>query len=908
MAEADTTRQEQNFMVNEDFFVQSVSLQKSEFSMKDLSAECDDLRASLQETETLCEKLKKEGSEKENTIQKLRAETDAWMMRLLKSRQEMNIMIKDKESLTKERDVVKKAHAELLKQLGVGKLGGDHMLLKAVVENMRKTVCLIARAARQGVTDTRIAESLRQGLSDLNSRNSNELRLLVRALSHEPGVSSTAHRKLVKQPAEKGEEVQRVFRQQLAVAFELFLERVIMKKRNRVILEQVNKLNRMIAHLHQDLEIFSKDLEVSFFFDHTELSDHTGHEELNQYKEVQKLKNETGVTPQLQKRRTVSLPEEMDCVTSELQKLKQEIERLKKETEDLPVALALRYDNDLDLDAALSEATGKFDAQVQDEASNALTSDIAIPSAAVHVMLYHRRSVIAEVVLKGMDLPNGDLESDSRTPVMLAQKFIDMLKCRLPFVCHQELGNLAATSVTIGGPISKALCDLMMIMTDVFYERKTCHPRDPGGNLYRDGEELQHLREQMKHMSVFLRDQVKQQQAIATSELARRTAMSKRVFQRMLRQQQAMAFDLFAQSVMTTKMMRRRVQRALDRTTYSLLAGAFACWRIVAYCYASAVNTILEQRERRTMSTPRHDLSTNSSRSVGPEEVSPQKSYGRDKELGSKTAEQFKQTAPQFNRTALQSKNARGQRLARYACVSAEDALRPSPEKGKTTDIQAHEDKKFVIGGASKSLAGGRGRGMDEKVDCIHLRAFEQRRSVTSEPKILNNQYHRLNSTPTSDSKNSAQKLLARSCQRSESPTQRDVAGVLRAAFDDVPAGLTGWFLDKDSDATGYLSLNELYDDLLQLSTGLTPHQILEFLTYLIDRNDRITLSRMWAAIKCPDLQDGGASSSLEALAPNLTQSQFEADVLDMSRTAAQQLRSIARRNICLQQKIKALL
>jgi hypothetical protein len=384
----------------------------------------------------------------------------------------------------------------------------------------------------------------------------------------------------VKQQAEKGEEVQRVFRQQLAVVFELFLECVIMKKRNRVILKQVNNLNRMIAHLHQYLKIFSKDLEVSFF-DHTELSDHTYHEELNQYNEVQKLqqqyevlKNETVcVTAQLQKRRTVSLPKETDCVTSELQKLKQEIERLKKQTEDLPVALALRYDIDLDLDASLSEVTGKFDAQVQDEASNALTSDIAIPSASVHVMLYQRRSVIAEVVLKRMELPNGDLEGDR--PAMLAQEFIDMLKYRLPFVCHQELGNLAETSVTINGPISKALCDLMMIMTDVFYERKTCNPRDPGGCMYREREELQHLREQMKNMSVFLRDQVKQQQAIATSEVARRTDMSKRIVQRMLRQ-----------------------------PSFSLLSFAFACWRIVACCYASAVNTILEQRERRTMSTP----------------------------------------------------------------------------------------------------------------------------------------------------------------------------------------------------------------------------------------------------------------------------------------------------------------
>jgi hypothetical protein len=246
---------------------------------------------------------------------------------------------------------------------------------------------------------------------------------------------------------------------------------------------------------------------------------------------------------------------------------------------------------------------------------------------------------------------------------------------------------------------------------------------------------------------VFVRDQVKQQQAIATSEVARRTDMSKRVVQRMLRQQQAMAFDLFAQSVMTTKTIRRRVQRALDRTTYSLLAGAFACWRIVAYCYASAVNTILEQRERRTMSTPRHDLFINR----GPEEVSPQKSHEREKEVGSEIAEQFKETASQFNRTALQSKNARGQTsgLARYASVSAEDVLRPSPEKGKTTDRQAlhQKEEKFGIGGASTSLAAGRGRGMDEKVDYIHLRAFEQRRSVTSEPKIINNQYHRLNSS-----------------------------------------------------------------------------------------------------------------------------------------------------------------
>ena len=80
-------------MVNEEFGDLSVSLQNSEFSVKEITAVCDALRVSLQESETRCEKLQQDKTEKENTIQKLRVETDAWMMRLLKSRKEMNIMI-----------------------------------------------------------------------------------------------------------------------------------------------------------------------------------------------------------------------------------------------------------------------------------------------------------------------------------------------------------------------------------------------------------------------------------------------------------------------------------------------------------------------------------------------------------------------------------------------------------------------------------------------------------------------------------------------------------------------------------------------------------------------------------------------------------------------------------------------
>jgi septal ring factor EnvC (AmiA/AmiB activator) len=51
-------------------------------------------------------------NEKENTIQRLRAENDALL-------QEMDIMVKDKQSLTKERDHATAEHADLMKQVGV---------------------------------------------------------------------------------------------------------------------------------------------------------------------------------------------------------------------------------------------------------------------------------------------------------------------------------------------------------------------------------------------------------------------------------------------------------------------------------------------------------------------------------------------------------------------------------------------------------------------------------------------------------------------------------------------------------------------------------------------------------------------------------------------------------------------
>ena len=128
--------------------------------------------------------------------------------------------------------------------------------------------------------------------------------------------------------------------------------------------------------------------------------------------------------------------------------------------------------------------------------------------------------------------------------------------------------------------------------------------------------------------------------------------------------------------------------------------------------------------------------------------------------------------------------------------------------------------------------------------------------------------------------------------------TSRTTAGVLSTIFDQISAGLTGFFLELDSDRNGHIDAKELLEGLLQLQTGLTSLQLLDFVTSCIGRDGFITLASMWSAIKCPDLsgrckpfssfRDKGLSSSLGrlgshehtshesyyALMPNLVQHQ----------------------------------
>ena len=128
--------------------------------------------------------------------------------------------------------------------------------------------------------------------------------------------------------------------------------------------------------------------------------------------------------------------------------------------------------------------------------------------------------------------------------------------------------------------------------------------------------------------------------------------------------------------------------------------------------------------------------------------------------------------------------------------------------------------------------------------------------------------------------------------------TSRTTAGVLSTIFDQISAGLTGFFLELDSDSNGHIDAKELLEGLLQLQTGLTSLQLLDFVTSCIGRDGFITLASMWSAINCPDLsgrckpsssfRDKGLSSSLGhrgshehashgsycALMPNLVQHQ----------------------------------
>ena len=73
-------------------------------------------------------------------------------------------------------------------------------------------------------------------------------------------------------------------------------------------------------------------------------------------------------------------------------------------------------------------------------------------------MCHQRGSVVAEVVLKKVDMPGGD--GDCRGSALLAKELVDMINDETSCLRSSELGKLA-TSATIDGPIAVPVCDLV---------------------------------------------------------------------------------------------------------------------------------------------------------------------------------------------------------------------------------------------------------------------------------------------------------------------------------------------------------------------------------------------------------------------------------------------------------------
>lgn len=51
-----------------------------------------------------------------------------------------------------------------------------------------------------------------------------------------------------------------------------------------------------------------------------------------------------------------------------------------------------------------------------------------------------------------------------------------------------------------------------------------------------------------------------------------------------------------------------------------------------------------------------------------------------------------------------------------------------------------------------------------------------------------------------------------------------------------------------------YIGPKELLDALLQLPIRLSSHRLLNFVTDLIHKDGNVPLSRLWAAVMCPEL------------------------------------------------------
>ena len=82
------------------------------------------------------------------------------------------------------------------------------------------------------------------------------------------------------------------------------------------------------------------------------------------------------------------------------------------------------------------------------------------------------------------------------------------------------------------------------------------------------------------------------------------------------------------------------------------------------------------------------------------------------------------------------------------------------------------------------------------------------------------------------------------------------VSSTVLAAVNTRPQGCVGWFMELDRDCDGFVSPQQMIDAVLLLPCRLSSESALEFVASIPNtESDDITLSSLWIALQCPDLE-----------------------------------------------------
>ena len=82
------------------------------------------------------------------------------------------------------------------------------------------------------------------------------------------------------------------------------------------------------------------------------------------------------------------------------------------------------------------------------------------------------------------------------------------------------------------------------------------------------------------------------------------------------------------------------------------------------------------------------------------------------------------------------------------------------------------------------------------------------------------------------------------------------VSSTVLAAVNTKPQRCVGWFMELDRDCDGFVSPQQMIDAVLLLPCRLSSESALEFVASIPNtESDDITLSSLWIALQCPDLE-----------------------------------------------------